>query len=209
MKQPERNGGMKLPWRFKEARMQNKIKLIDAAKRLGVAQPTLSAWEGGRKEPSIAAIARMAEMYSVSIEYLLGYDSFEKLSSAQRIPIESLSLFHGKPVWVKDRGWALVNGIEQSFIYVDGSREAVDGNLECYFAPPAYTEPAPRTERPLTWEELPMQAYVWLEPISVDQKLRAQLRGRYRIIGRFAENAYGNRFHFDRYGADWLAFAVK
>ena len=110
---------------------------------------------------------------------------------------------------MKDRGWALVNGIKQVFIYVDGSREAVDENLECYFAPPAYTELASRTGQPLTWEELPMQECVWLEPISVDQKLCAQLRGRYRIIGKFAENAYGNRFHFNRYGADWLALAVK
>ncbi|PWL99698.1 MAG: hypothetical protein DBY04_01200 [Clostridiales bacterium] len=200
---------MKMPWRFKEARIQNKIKLIDAAKRLGVAQPTLSAWEGERKEPSIAAIKRMAEMYSVSIEYLLGYDSFEKLSRAQKIPLESISIFHGKPIWVENMGWALVNGIEQTVIFADGNRELIEGNTELYFAPPIYTESEPRTDLPLKWDELHLQDIVWLEPISADKLLRNQLRGRYRIIGEYAENSYGNRFHFDCYGATWLAFAMK
>ena len=47
-----------MPKRFREARKLNKLKLIDAAKLLGVSQPTLSAWEGERKSPSIDALEK-------------------------------------------------------------------------------------------------------------------------------------------------------
>ena len=37
-----------MPRKFKEARQINKLKVIEAAAKLGVSQPTLSAWEGER-----------------------------------------------------------------------------------------------------------------------------------------------------------------
>ena len=33
---------------FKKARQINKLKVIEAADKLGISQPTLSAWEGER-----------------------------------------------------------------------------------------------------------------------------------------------------------------
>lgn len=38
-----------MPKQFKTARQINKLKVIEAAEKLGVSQPTLSAWEGERK----------------------------------------------------------------------------------------------------------------------------------------------------------------
>ena len=89
--------------RFKEARLQKHIKVIEVAKLLDVAQSTVSAWESERKEPNIDTIAKLAELYDVSIEYLLGYDSFELLSRTERIPPESIRIFHGKPVWCPEK----------------------------------------------------------------------------------------------------------
>lgn len=42
-----------MPRKFKEARQIHKLKVIEAAAKLGVSQPTLSAWEGERKSPGL------------------------------------------------------------------------------------------------------------------------------------------------------------
>lgn len=57
---------------FREARKKNKLKLTAAAKMLGVSQPTLSSWEAGRKSPTIDNLAKMADLYGVTTDYLLG-----------------------------------------------------------------------------------------------------------------------------------------
>lgn len=195
--------------RFKEARLQKHMKVIEVAKLLDVAQSTVSAWETERKEPNIETIAMLAELYGVSIEYLLGYDSFEMLSHTERIPAESIRIFHGKPVWVPGKGWALVNAVDHTVIYANGCHDKIEDNIEMYFAPPAYTEPELRTEQPLLLDELYAQEEVWVEPIFQDQKLRGALRGRYTVRDEFVENTRGSRFHFDGYGADWIAFRIK
>ena len=54
-----------MPRKFKEARQINKLKVIEAAARLGVSQPTLSAWEGERKS-IIAPICRCKQQASLA-----------------------------------------------------------------------------------------------------------------------------------------------
>lgn len=46
--------------------------ILKAAERLGVSQPTLSAWEGERKAPSIESLENMADLYGVTTDFLLG-----------------------------------------------------------------------------------------------------------------------------------------
>lgn len=36
---------------------------------LGVSQPTLSAWEGERKNPSVESLIQMSELYGVSVDF--------------------------------------------------------------------------------------------------------------------------------------------
>ena len=50
-----------MPRKFKEARQINKLKVIEAAARLGVSQPTLSAWEGERKSPGLDNLENMSD----------------------------------------------------------------------------------------------------------------------------------------------------
>ncbi len=195
--------------RFKEARLKKNLKLIDAVKIFGVAQSTISAWESERKEPNFETVKRMAEVYEVSIEYLLGYDSFELLSTKERIPYKSIPLFHSKPVWVKDKGWALVNAADNILLFTDGGYENIDKNTEVYFEPQPYTEVFPTRERSFDEEEIYSQEVVWVEPISTDLKLRDMLRGKYSVKGEYVENTRGNRFHLDSYGSLWLAFKAK
>lgn len=61
-----------MPRKFKEARQINKLKVIEAAAKLGVSQPALSAWEGERKSPGLDHLENMADLYGVSTDYLLG-----------------------------------------------------------------------------------------------------------------------------------------
>ncbi len=195
--------------RFREARLNCNMKVIDVAKILGVVQSTVSAWEGERKEPPYDTVKKMAELYHVSVEYLLGYDSFEMLSSKEKIPRESIELFHSKPVWVQGKGWALVNAADGTLVYANESPEKIGDDAELYFAPGPYIEPDPRTDDPLSFEDAKKQNVLWVEPISTDYKLRDLLRGRYECRGEYVENARGSRFHFDNYGAGWLAFIIE
>ena len=61
-----------MPRQFKTARKMCQLKLMDAAEKLGVSQPTLSSWESGRKSPTIESILKMSQLYNVSTDFLLG-----------------------------------------------------------------------------------------------------------------------------------------
>ena len=54
-----------MPRRFKEARIMNNLKAVEAAEKLGVATPTLSAWESEKKSPPLDTVIAMAELYNV------------------------------------------------------------------------------------------------------------------------------------------------
>ena len=61
-----------MPGKFKEARQVNKLKVIKVTAKLGISQPTLSAWEGGgNKSPSAEGFKKMANLHSVTANYLL------------------------------------------------------------------------------------------------------------------------------------------
>ena len=57
----------------------------------------------------------------------------------------------------------------------------------------------------IPFSELSQYTEIFLEPISIDPILAEKLRGRYRIIGDFAENRSGNRFSLDTYNILWVA----
>lgn len=59
--------------RLKEIRKAKNIKQSDLADRLCVNQTTISHWEIGRSEPDHATAKLIADMFGVSLEYLLGY----------------------------------------------------------------------------------------------------------------------------------------
>ena len=61
-----------MPRYFKKARQINNLKVIEAAEKLGISQPTLSAWEGERKSPSVEGLEKMSDLYGVTTDFLLG-----------------------------------------------------------------------------------------------------------------------------------------
>lgn len=195
--------------RYREARLQKKLKLTEVARLLGVSQPTLSAWESERKSPSIEALERMADLYGVTTDFLLGRNLSGELTATESVSSDILPLLNGKPVWVKDKGWALVNAPKKDVVFSDGSTMyIIEAMSAATLMPKRYSSPELPDKKPIPFDELQQHTTVWVEPISSDETLKNMLRGRYEIKGKFAENSAGNRFSLDGYGASWLAFEV-
>lgn len=53
-------------------RKQHGYSQVELAKLLHVSQPTITSWEKGNAEPSSKAIKQLANLFSVSTDYLLG-----------------------------------------------------------------------------------------------------------------------------------------
>lgn len=52
----------------------NNMKTVKVAEKLGVATPTFSFWESGKKSPPYESLIKLTQLYNVSIDYLLGND---------------------------------------------------------------------------------------------------------------------------------------
>lgn len=194
---------------FKNARLIKHLKVSDVMKLLGVSQPTLSAWEGERKSPSIDKLELMADVYETSTDYLLGRTETTTPLQDGLVSLKTLPVLHNKPVWSPTYGWVLVNSIDQHFIQADGTTIPFAEVEELYMTPPAFSEPTTPKGEPLTLNEILHQENIWVEPISADMDFQKELRGWYHRKERFVENEYGNRFYLDTYGAKWLGFGRK
>ena len=191
---------------FKKARQINKLKVIEAADKLGISQPTLSAWEGERKSPSIESLEKMADLYGVTTDYLLGRSEQVDTNSSEPIAQNSLPIFHGKPVWSSKHGWLLVSAIDKILLFPDGKTLPFSNCGKLFTQSQLFSESILPVDKPLTLSEIYNLEQVWLEPISPDSDLRNELRGWYTVKKHFVENEYGNRFYLDTYSAKWLAF---
>ena len=53
---------------------------VDVAKRLGVAKQTVSNWENENIQPSIEMLIRLAKLFNVTTDYLLGLENIPRIS---------------------------------------------------------------------------------------------------------------------------------
>lgn len=58
--------------RLKEARNDLGYSQEDIAEKLGIARPTLSHYETGKRQPDIDTLVALAEFYNVSLNWLAG-----------------------------------------------------------------------------------------------------------------------------------------
>lgn len=65
--------------RLRSLRQARNMSQVDLAKRLGVAKQSVSNWENDNIQPSIEMLMKLSVVFSVSTDYLLGFDSGEKL----------------------------------------------------------------------------------------------------------------------------------
>lgn len=60
-----------LPQKLKELRDKKKWRQEDVAKKIGIARTTYAMYEQGNREPDYETLIKLAELYNVSIEYIL------------------------------------------------------------------------------------------------------------------------------------------
>ena len=61
--------------RLKQARKMSGFTQVEVKSHLDIPQPTLARYETGRSEPDIETMAKLAEFYGVSIDWLCGIGS--------------------------------------------------------------------------------------------------------------------------------------
>lgn len=191
---------------FKLARQFKNLKAIEAAELLGVSQPTLSAWETGRKSPSVDSLEKMAVLYDVTTDFLLGREEEAILHTKEPIPANLLSIMHGHPVWSAEYGWMLVDAVQKKLVTTNNFSVSFCDAGELFRMIPAFAEPILPKGPPIPKSEIRSYDEIWLEPISTDNILRKELRGWYHVKNRWVENEFGNRFYLDTYASKWLAF---
>lgn len=197
-----------MPYRFRDARTQSEKSLSEVAEELHVSKTTLSNWESGRRIPSVEAIEKLADLYGVSVDYLLGRTDQMKpfFEITESVGIHMLSFLHECPVYVNQERWGLVDAVNQKIHFIDDSELPFSDIVQLSMLPPVFQIGNYPMEKPLSRSEVEDSSRIWLEPISKDEELRQELRGWYTVKKRFVENEMGQRFYFDTYGNKWLAF---
>lgn len=66
--------------RINELRLAAGLNQVDLAKRLNIAKQTVSNWENENIQPSIEMLVRLAKLFGVTTDYLLGLDEIPRLS---------------------------------------------------------------------------------------------------------------------------------
>ena len=197
-----------MSYRFKDARVQSGISQKDAAEQLQVSAATVNNWESGRRLPTIDALEKMADLYGVSTDYLLGRtdssNPFRRI--AESIDKDILPFLHDHPVFINNNRWGLVDAINERIRFLDGSELPFSDATQISALPPIFQSNSIPEGRKLSRDEIGTYIRVWVEPISKDEVLRQEMRGWYTVKDRFVENEFGQRFYKDTYGIKWLAF---
>jgi len=81
--------------RIKELRISTGLNQVDFAKKLNVTKQSVSNWENGNIQPSIDMLIKIATVFSVSADYLLGLDvrstiDVSNLTEKQKYHIQSI-----------------------------------------------------------------------------------------------------------------------
>ena len=63
---------------IRELRKEKKMSQSELGKFIGVSQTTVTAWETGRAEPSSTFVSKLADLFNVSTDYLLGRSDSKK-----------------------------------------------------------------------------------------------------------------------------------
>lgn len=94
--------------RLRDLRNEKKLTQDDLGKMLNVSGKTIGAWERDSRQPNIEAINKIASIFNVSTDYLLGNP--EKISNTKTADIEDLDKmidnarsFGGKKMTENDR----------------------------------------------------------------------------------------------------------
>lgn len=94
-----------LPDKIRSLRKQHGYSQIELAKLMDVSQPTITSWETGRADPSSSAIKQLANIFSVSTDYLLGMKKTDTPKQVELSPVtdkNAIFTYEGKRIPEKD-----------------------------------------------------------------------------------------------------------
>lgn len=108
---------------LKRLRIAKNLYQKDIAKKLNISTDTYGAWERGNNEPSIDIIKKLANLFNVSIDYLLGNEEEDGRIIVQELELPSdekklLSDYRNLPTDLKAIGreyFKSLNNINQNF----------------------------------------------------------------------------------------------
>ena len=177
----------------------------------GVSQPAVSKWDTGSKLPSVEILCKLADLYCVSTDYLLGREELKQTVEINDdiISLETLQCMNGKPVWDNARGWGIVNSVLDYVIFLDGSKIILAEAMNLRAMAPAYSMGYSPSTKPISHEDLGKYKSIWVKPITPDSFLQEELTGWYEVNNFYVQNQFGTRFLFDTYGTRWLAFEME
>lgn len=91
--------------RIRDLRKKKRMSQTELAKSAGVSQTTVTAWETGKAEPSSSAVARLADIFNVTTDYLLGRPNKQetKKDDVELSDDDVIMTWRGKPLSDEDR----------------------------------------------------------------------------------------------------------
>ncbi len=80
--------------KIKSLRLAGNYSQVDIAEKLSVTKQTVSNWENNNIQPSVDMLIKIADLFGVSTDYLLGRDTSPKLdvSGLREIEIHHLNM---------------------------------------------------------------------------------------------------------------------
>ena len=100
--------------RIRELRAEKNITQLRLSLELEVSQETVSAYENGKHLPSLKSLIKMADIFHVSTDYLIGRSDVGKPSATSPLPNEDIALldcFHDLDTVDKARLVAYAQGL--------------------------------------------------------------------------------------------------
>ena len=91
-------------------RKQQKMTQNDLARRLGITYQAVSGYETERREPSFDILYKMADVFGVSVDYLIGHDAFDA-------PMPDIVRVYDA---LSDRGRSLLMGYAEGLLAAEG-----------------------------------------------------------------------------------------
>lgn len=76
--------------RIGELRLARNWSQVELAKRLNVAKQTVSNWENDNIQPSIEMLVRLARLFGVTTDYMLGLEDITRIS-VQGLPSDVIA----------------------------------------------------------------------------------------------------------------------
>lgn len=81
--------------RLKECRLKANLPQQYVALTLGIKPPSVSNWESGKTQPTMDNLIKLAQLYNVTTDYLLGIPDFAVMEDCQADSEEEKTLLRG------------------------------------------------------------------------------------------------------------------